>query len=150
MAPGGAAVVAPAGWDRRCGGASSGGGSYDAKPAATQAPAEQAPVEKPSVEKASAEKLPAEKPAAVDQVAIAVRISGFAVQPNGIKAHVGDPITFTNRDSAAHTVTATAGASFDSGSLDQGRSFTYTPKKAGTIKFVCDFHPGMTGTISVS
>ncbi len=81
---------------------------------------------------------------------IAVDIANFAFAPKTIQAKVGQTITFTNQDSAAHTATATEGAKFDSGQLDQGKSFSYTAKKAGTIKFVCSFHPNMTGTITVS
>jgi plastocyanin len=79
-----------------------------------------------------------------------VDIANFAFAPADIQAKVGDKITFVNKDSAAHTATATEGAKFDSGSLDQGASFAYVAKKAGTIKFVCSFHPNMTGTITVS
>jgi plastocyanin len=82
--------------------------------------------------------------------AISVDIADFAFAPNAIEAKVGQKITFTNQDSAPHTATATAGAKFDSGQLDQGKSFSYTAKKAGTIKFVCSLHPNMTGTITVS
>src|SRR5262249_56189872 len=81
---------------------------------------------------------------------ISVDIANFAFAPNNIQAKVGEKITFTNNDSAPHTATATEGAKFDSGELDQGKSFSYTAKKAGTIKFVCSFHPNMTGTITVS
>ncbi len=81
---------------------------------------------------------------------ISVDIANFAFAPKDIQAKVGQTITFTNNDSAPHTATATEGAKFDSGQLDQGKSFSYTAKKAGTIQFVCSFHPNMTGTITVS
>jgi plastocyanin len=109
-------------------GSSYGGGSNHAKPAATNAAAAQAPA----------------------AGATAVEISGFAFHPASIQAKVGDKITFTNQDTTEHTATATSGATFDSGALEKGRSFTFTATKAGTIKFVCSFHPGMTGTITVS
>src|SRR5262245_7886730 len=81
---------------------------------------------------------------------IAVDIADFAFAPKAIEAKVGQTITFTNKDSAPHAATASAGAKFDSGQLDQGKSFSYTAKKPGTIQFVCSFHPNMTGTITVS
>jgi plastocyanin len=114
-------------------GSSYGGGSDGAKPAATNAAAAHAPA--------------AQAPAAG---ATAVEISGFAFHPASIQAKVGDKITFTNQDTTEHTATATSGATFDSGALGKGKSFTFTATKAGTIKFVCSFHPGMTGTITVS
>jgi plastocyanin len=79
-----------------------------------------------------------------------VDIANFAFAPSDIHAKVGDTITFTNQDAAPHTATATKGAKFDSGALAQGKSFSYTTKKAGTIEFVCSFHPNMVGTITVS
>jgi plastocyanin len=125
-----AAIAGGCGGGKSSGAAASSGGGYGSgKPTATQAA-----------------KAPAGKPAA----GTAVEISGFAFHPNAIKVHVGDTITFRNKDSTAHTATATEGAKFDSGSLEQGKSFAYTAKRAGTIKFVCDFHPSMTGTIVVS
>ncbi len=91
---------------------------------------------------------PADNAAAAED--ISVDIANFAFAPKDIQAKVGQTITFTNKDSAPHTATATEGAKFDSGQLDQGKSFSYTAKKAGTIQFVCSFHPNMTGTITVS
>jgi plastocyanin len=109
-----------------------------AKTAAAQAPADQTPGAGSIVSKA---------PAAG---AVAVDIANFAFAPHDIKAKVGQTITCTNQDGTAHTATATEGAKFDSGSLDPGASFSYTPKNAGTIKFACAIHPSMLGTITVS
>lgn len=95
-----------------------------------------------------AAQAPADNAASADP--ITVDIANFAFAPKDIQAKVGQKITFTNQDSTPHTATATAGAKFDSGQLDQGKSFSYTAKKAGTIQFVCSFHPNMTGTITVS
>ena len=46
-------------------------------------------------------------------------------------------------------MTATDGADFDSGTLAPGKTFTFTAKKAGTVSYVCNFHPGMQGTLEV-
>jgi plastocyanin len=70
-------------------------------------------------------------------------------KPADLKVAVGDTVTFTNEGAIAHTVTATDGADFDSGSLAPGKAFTFTAKKAGTISYVCNFHPGMQGTLEV-
>ena len=80
----------------------------------------------------------------------AVAIKGFAFAPGTIRAKVGEKITWTNEDSAAHTATAESGADFDSGDLAQGASFSFTPQKAGTISYLCTIHPSMIGTIEVS
>ena len=115
-----------------CGGSAYGGGddAAPAKAAATTAPAAPAPADNPA--------------------GATVALKNTSFQPGDIKVKAGQKITFTNDDSIAHTVTAVKGAKFDSGTLDGGKTFAFTPEKAGTISYVCTFHPGMTGTITVS
>jgi len=62
---------------------------------------------------------------------------------------VGDTVVFKNDDAIAHTATATEGASFDSGTMEPGATFEYVAKHAGTIAYLCEFHAGMTGTLTV-
>jgi plastocyanin len=93
-----------------------------------------------------AAKTPAPAPKAA---ATRVQIKDFAFQPTTIKVRVGATVSFVNEDQVAHTVTATGGA-FDSGALNHGAKFSFTAKKAGKIRYVCNFHPGMTGTIQVT
>jgi plastocyanin len=78
-----------------------------------------------------------------------VSVQDNTFEPATIKAKVGDTITWTNAGAVAHTVTATDGADFDSGTLAPGKSFSFTADKAGTISYVCNFHAGMRGTIEV-
>jgi plastocyanin len=70
--------------------------------------------------------------------------------PGTLEVSVGETVTFSNDGAAAHTVTAASGAQFDSGSLAPGATFKFTAEKAGTVSYVCTFHPGMQGTIEVS
>ena len=35
------------------------------------------------------------------------------------------------------------------GSLAPGKTFSFTADKAGTVSYVCTFHPGMQGTLEV-
>jgi plastocyanin len=63
---------------------------------------------------------------------------------------VGQKVTWTNRDGVQHNVTATSGAAFKSQNFGQGQTFSFTPTKAGTIKYVCTIHPGMTATLTVT
>ncbi|ADE36440.1 cupredoxin domain-containing protein [Methanohalophilus mahii] len=67
-------------------------------------------------------------------------------KPATIQVSVGDTVTWTNEDSATHTVT---GQDFDSGNLGQGEIFTYTFDEAGTYDYECTIHPSMTGTVIV-
>jgi plastocyanin len=78
-----------------------------------------------------------------------VSVQDNTFKPETMKVKVGDTITWTNEGAVAHTVTATDGADFDSGTLAPGKSFRFTPDQPGTISYVCNFHAGMQGTIEV-
>ena len=72
----------------------------------------------------------------------------IAYSPTEITVKKGDTITFKNEDGFAHTFTADDGE-FDSGNVDGGSSFTFTPDADGTIAFHCKIHGNMKGTITV-
>jgi plastocyanin len=78
----------------------------------------------------------------------AVQVAGFAFGPTTLTVSVGDTVTWSNADSAAHTVSAENGA-FDSGNLDEGQAFSLTFDAPGTYIYRCDYHSEMTGTIVV-
>ena len=87
---------------------------------------------------------PAAKAPASGGAAVAVADNSFT--PASLEVAVGDTVTFENEGAIAHTVT---GDDFDSGSLAPGDTFTFTASEAGTVSYVCTFHPGMQGTIEV-
>jgi plastocyanin len=90
---------------------------------------------------------PADSPAPVKEVAI----DNFAFGPKTITVKKGTVVTWTNKDSAEHTVTFEAPlASVDSGTLGKNSIFKYTFKSTGTFSYHCAFHPEMTGTIVVT
>lgn len=76
-------------------------------------------------------------------------------QPATITVVIGinNTIAWTNGDSVTHTVTSTSGptgASFDSGNIAAGATYTHTFTAAGTYSYRCNYHPSwMTGTIVV-
>ena len=82
---------------------------------------------------------------------IAVSIKDFAFNPDKIEIEAGTTVTWTNEDSAPHTVTATKGDDldaalsglFDSGDLQQGDTFSYTFDKAGDYYYECTIHASM-------
>jgi plastocyanin len=78
----------------------------------------------------------------------AVLIQDLAFGPATMTVAVGDTVTWTNADSAPHTVSAENGA-FDSGNLDEGQAFSFTFTAPGTYAYRCDYHSEMTGTIVV-
>jgi plastocyanin len=77
-----------------------------------------------------------------------VNIVDFSFEPGQLTIAVGDTVTWTNEDGAAHTATATGGA-FDSGNMEQGDAFSFTFASAGDYPYLCTYHPEMTGTIFV-
>jgi plastocyanin len=75
--------------------------------------------------------------------------------PYEITVSVGQSVTWSNDDSAAHTVssgTVDAGVTgvFDSGLFMSGSTFEYTFEKAGKYDYFCMVHPWMTGKVIVS
>jgi len=57
-------------------------------------------------------------------------------------------VTFVNKDSTVHTVTANDG-SFDSGNIEAGASWTYTFSTPGNFTYHCVYHHWMVGTVVV-
>src|SRR5258705_7621980 len=55
----------------------------------------------------------------------------------------GSKITWVNDDNMIHTVTAND-ASFNSGDMNPGSSFSYTFNTVGTYNYYCMHHAGMT------
>jgi plastocyanin len=98
--------------------------------------------------KAAATSAPAQTKAQAGN-ATTVAMSNTSFQPQAIDVKVGDTVTFVNKDEIAHTATA-GDKSFDSKTMEAGATFSFKATKAGTIDYVCLFHPGMTGTINVA
>ncbi len=71
--------------------------------------------------------------------------------PANITVKKGQTIKWTNKDPVAHNVTADSGASFHSGTLSAGQTYTFTPTKAGKIHYYCTIHgQQQSGTITVT
>ena len=75
--------------------------------------------------------------------------------PYDVSVSVGATVSWSNDDSAAHTVTSgtvNAGLTgvFDSGLFMAGSTFEFTFDEAGTYDYFCMVHPWMTGIINVS
>jgi plastocyanin len=79
-----------------------------------------------------------------------VRIEGFAFTPANVTIHAGTTVRWENFDPFPHTVTSVTPAGlFDSGALGQGDIFQYQFTKPGIYSYRCNFHPAMTGTVTV-
>jgi len=67
--------------------------------------------------------------------------------PAALTIAAGDSVTWTWQG-GKHSVTSTGPEAFDSGSLSAG-SFSHTFAAAGTFSYLCIWHAGMTGKITV-
>jgi plastocyanin len=80
-----------------------------------------------------------------------IAIKNYAFAPKSLTIPVGSTVTWTNEDTAPHTVTTSSGpAKISSANLSKGQSFSYTFTKAGTYQYYCAVHPDMTATITVT
>jgi amicyanin len=92
------------------------------------------------------QQAPASSPATnVTQVTIA----NFAYTPSNIQVSAGTTVTWTNTDSAPHTVTFKNGMK-DSGWLRQGQSFSSTFTTPGIFDYYCTVHPTMVACVTVT
>ena len=81
----------------------------------------------------------------------AVTIQNFAFAPADLMVKVGTTVTWTNRDTDAHTVTSqTSGGPLQSAPLNTGQSYSYTFTKPGTYAYLCTIHPFMVATVTVT
>ena len=74
--------------------------------------------------------------------------------PNDINIAVGETVTWTNDDTAAHTVSSGSPADgpnqiFDSSLFMAGKTFSHTFDTEGTFDYFCMVHPWMQGSVIV-
>jgi len=75
--------------------------------------------------------------------------------PADVTINVGETITWSNDDTAAHTVTSgivgsdDVGSNFDSSLFMAGTTFSHTFDEAGEFDYFCMVHPWMTGKVQV-
>ena len=79
----------------------------------------------------------------------AVSITNFAYSPPSTTVAVGGTATWTNNDSAAHTVTFDASNLECGGELATGETATAQFTSAGSFAYHCRIHPNMKGTVVV-
>ncbi len=81
-----------------------------------------------------------------------VDILNYIYTPETITVKVGTTVTWTNRDSMAHTVTTYGDAPevIDSGLFGKGESFSFTFDTPGIYDYLCEPHPYMKGRVVVT
>jgi plastocyanin len=72
----------------------------------------------------------------------------YSPSPVTVVIGVNNTVTWSNDDSAPHTVTANDG-SFNSGNMAPTGTFSYTFTTPGTYQYHCIYHPWMVGTVVV-
>jgi plastocyanin len=120
---------------------------------ASPAPASQPPASQPDASEPAASE-PADSGTAggscelsTETATVESTIEGFAFEQS-LTATVGDVVSWTNNDSAPHTVTMDDG-SCEAEQFASGESAALKFNAAGTYAFHCEVHPDMKGTIEV-
>jgi plastocyanin len=81
---------------------------------------------------------------------VEIKMQNIQFAPKDTTVKVGQKVKWVNEDSTDHNVTADSGADFKSDDFGKGASFEFTADKAGTVKYECTLHPGMTATLNVT
>jgi len=78
---------------------------------------------------------------------------GYAPDKITLVIGVNNTVTWSNDDTAPHTVSASSAPSgvqlFDSGNMAAGATYSYTFTVPGTYQYGCNYHAWMTGTVTV-
>ena len=72
----------------------------------------------------------------------------YAFEKTNVTVIAGETVTWLNKGTESHTVTADGGA-FDSKDVDPGASWSSTFATPGTYTYYCDPHPWMQGAVIV-
>ena len=78
-----------------------------------------------------------------------IGMKSLRFDPDHVQVPVGQKVTWRNEEGIPHDVKADSGGAFESKTFGKGGEFAWTPDKAGTVKYECTLHPGMTGTVDV-
>ena len=84
-------------------------------------------------------------PSAPATASVAILDRSFS--PATITVAAGGSVSWTNQSDRDHTVT---GAGFDSGVLGGGGRFSHTFPSAGTVAYICELHPEMRASVTVT
>ena len=79
---------------------------------------------------------------------VQVAIKDYKFSPADITVSSGTTVTWTNEDSAPHTVES-SDKMLKSDELSQGDKYSYTFMKAGKVNYICGIHPSMKGSVTV-
>jgi plastocyanin len=78
---------------------------------------------------------------------VVISMKNIQFNPSSQTVKVGQTVKWVNEDTVPHNV---EGGPLHSSTFSEGGSYTFTPKKAGTISYVCTIHPNMKATLTVT
>lgn len=83
----------------------------------------------------------------------AITIQGNAFQPAALTVKKGTTVTWTNKDSYAHTVTSgispNPNGTFNSNNVSANQTFSFKFDNTGSFDYFCMIHPFMKAKITV-
>ena len=80
----------------------------------------------------------------------AISIKDFSFNPASVSIKVGDSVTWSNADGAAHSIQSGNDAFDSPDKIAPATSFSFTFATAGTFTYICGIHPYMKGTVVVT
>jgi plastocyanin len=78
---------------------------------------------------------------------VTIDMKNIAFNPTSQTVKVGQTVKWVNQDDVPHNV---EGGPLHSKTFSKGGSYSFTPKKAETISYVCTIHPNMKATLTVT
>ena len=78
-----------------------------------------------------------------------IDIDGTAFVPAETVVHVGETVSWNNKDPFPHNIVSAEGG-FKSNDMDPGGHWEWRPGKPGRFPYLCTLHPGMSGTLIVN
>lgn len=98
----------------------------------------------------SCKKSDAYNPVVADTTAdhkISIQATQFS--PASLTMLMGTKVTWTNADADIHSVVSDDAVSFNSGNINPGATFSFTPATTGTYAYHCGIHPAVKGVLYV-
>lgn len=86
--------------------------------------------------------------ASTNSATVTIHMHNLAFDPASTTVTAGQTVTFANGDGVSHNVTGSDMGT--SGDIGAGKSWKYTFDKPGDYHYVCTYHSGMQGEITVT
>lgn len=79
-----------------------------------------------------------------------ITIAGFRYQPDTLRVAPGDTVVFRNSDQFGHTASSRTPGVLETSLIAGGDSARWIATIAGTVDYLCAFHPSMRGVMTVA